>query len=85
MSVALLSVFDVEVVHNIDDFIPRRPNVDWKEIGGYTMIYKTKHLVTYTGRGDGGYVYFIRRGSPGGTGGIGFGAGSQPMLILMMV
>ena len=57
MSVALLNVIDVDVVQNIHDFIPRRPHVDWHELGGYTMIYKTKHLVTYTGRGDGGYVY----------------------------
>ena len=45
MAVALLSVF-VDVVQNIYDVIPRRPNVDWEEIGGYTMIYNTKHLVT---------------------------------------
>ena len=57
MSVLLLNVFDVDVIQNIHDFIPRRPHVDWHELGGYTMIYKTKHLVTYTGLGDGGYVY----------------------------
>ena len=65
MAVALLSVFDVDVVQNIHDFIPRRPHVDWEEIGGYTMIYKTNHLMTYTGRGDGGYVYVYKERLPG--------------------
>ena len=65
MAAALLSVFDVDVVQNIHDFIPRRPHVDWEEIGGYTMIYKTNHLMTYTGRGDGGYVYSYKERLPG--------------------
>ena len=73
------------MLQNIHDFIPRRPNVDWEEIGGYPMIYKTKHLVTYSGRGDGGYVYFYKERLPGGISGIVVGAWSQPMLILMMV
>ena len=46
MAVALLSVFDVDVVQNIHDFKPRRPNVDWAEIGVFTMIHKTMHVVT---------------------------------------
>lgn len=58
MTVALLSVFDVDVVQHIHDFILRRPHVDWEDIGGYTVIYNTNHLLTYTGRGDGGYVSF---------------------------
>ena len=41
------------------------------------MIYKTNNLMTYTGRGDGGYVFFIRRGSQGGTGGVGLGQGAN--------
>ena len=60
MAVGLLSVFDVDVVQHIHDFMPRRPNVDWEDIGGFTMIYKTTHLVAYTGGGDGGYVYFYK-------------------------
>ena len=59
MAVALVSVFDVDVVQIIHNFIPRRPHVDWEEIGGYTMIYKTKHLVTYSARGDGGVCVFL--------------------------
>ena len=59
IAVALLSVSDVDVVHNIYDFIPRRPDLDWDEIAGYTMIYKTKHLQTYSGGPEGCYVYFV--------------------------
>ena len=58
MAKVLLNVFDVDVVHNIHESIPRRPYVDWEVIGGFTMLYKTKHLVTYSGGGEGGYVYF---------------------------
>ena len=29
------------------------------------MRYKTKHLVTYTGGGEGGYVYFYKERRPG--------------------
>ena len=65
MAVALLSVFDVDVVQNIHDFIPRRPDVEWEEIAGYTMIYKTKHLQTYSGGPEGGYVYFYKERLPG--------------------
>ena len=65
MAVALLTVFDVDVIQNIHDFIPRRPNVDWEEIAGYTMIYKTKHLQTYSGGPEGGYVYFYKERLPG--------------------
>ena len=67
MVVALLSVFDVDVVQNIHDFIPRRPNVDWEEIAGYTIRCKTKHLQTYSGgRGcpEGGYAYYYKERLP---------------------
>ena len=64
MDVALLSLFDEDVVQNIHDFILRRPNVDWAEIGVFTMIHKTMHVVTYTGGGDGGYVYFYKGKAP---------------------
>ena len=38
MSVLLLNVFDVDVIQNIHDFVPRIPHVDWADIGGFTMI-----------------------------------------------
>ena len=82
---ALLSVFDVYVVHHIPDFIPRRPNVDWEEIGGFTMIYTTMQLATYTGGGDGGYVYFFKERLLGWYRWHRSWAGSQPLLILMLV
>ena len=68
MAVALLSVFHVDVVQNIHDFIPRRPDVEWEIIAGYTMICKAQHLQTFSGgRGgpEGGYVYFYKERLPG--------------------
>ena len=68
MAVALLSVFHVDVVQNIHDFIPRKPDVEWEEIAGFTMIYKTQHLQAFSsGRGgpEGGYVYFYKERLPG--------------------
>ena len=85
MAVALLSLFDEDVVQNIHDFIPRRPDVEKAVIGGYTMIYMTNHLVTYTGGGEGGYVYFYQRRIPGWYRWHRSWAGSQPLLILMLV
>ena len=64
---ALINVFDVNVVQRIHDFIPRRPDVEWEEIAGYTMIYKTKRLQTYTGGPEGGYVYFCLQGEAPGV------------------
>ena len=64
MAMALMSVFDVDVVQRIQDFVPRRPDVEWEEIAGYTIIYKKKHLQTYSGGPEGGYVYFYRERRP---------------------
>ena len=65
MAMALMIVFDVDVVQRIHDFVPRRPDVEWEEVAGYTLIYKTKHLQTYSGGPEGGYVYFYRERRPG--------------------
>ena len=62
---ALMNVFDVDVVQRIHGFIPRRPDVDWEEIARHTMIYKRKHVQTYTGGPEGGYVYFYKERRPG--------------------
>ena len=60
-----MNIFDVDVVQNIHDCIPRRPDVDWEVIGGYRMIYMTKHLATYTRGREGGYEYFYKERRPG--------------------
>ena len=39
-----MNVFDVDVVQHMHDFIPIRPEVEWEEIAGYTMIYKTQQF-----------------------------------------
>ena len=52
----MLNAFDVDVVQRIHDFVPRRPDVEWEVIAGYTVIYKTKHLQTYSSGPEGGYV-----------------------------
>ena len=77
MAMAFMNVFDVDVVQHIHDFIPIRPDVEWVEVGGWQIIYKTKHIVTYRWDDEGGYVYFIRRGRPGGIGGTELGEGSR--------
>ena len=64
-TMAFLDVFDVDVVQPIHDFIPRIPDVEWEEIAGYTMIYKTKHLQTYTGGPEGSYAYVYKERRPG--------------------
>ena len=62
-----MHVFDVDVVQNSHVFTPRRPDVEWEEIAGYTMIFKTKRLQTYTGGPEGGYVYFYLQGEAPGV------------------
>ena len=53
------------MVQNTHYVIPKIPDVEWAEIAGYTMIYKTKHLQTYSGGPEGGYVYFYKERLPG--------------------
>ena len=65
MSVALASVFDSRVVANILSFYNPRPDVEWEEVYGSTTIYRTKHITTYTGGPEGGYVYLFREHEPG--------------------
>ena len=61
---ALMNVFDVDVVQHIHDFIPRRPDVEWVEVAGWQMIYKAKHIV-FIWNVKGGYVYFYKERQPG--------------------
>ncbi len=39
--------------------------MDWETVYGAVNVYKTKHLVTYGGGHEGGYVYFWKEGDPG--------------------
>jgi hypothetical protein len=39
--------------------------MDWETVYGTTKIYETKHIVTYGGGPEGGYVYFYKERDPG--------------------
>jgi len=81
MSLALLPVLNVELIDRIHDYVPVDPEeIEWETLYGWTMIYQTKHYLTYGGGpGEGGYVYFLKSGSQGGIGGAEIGARRQPM------
>ena len=65
MSVALAGLFNDYIIDNIVSFYPRRPSVEWLEIYGTTMIYKTKHYITYGGGPEGGFCYLYREHQAG--------------------
>ncbi len=65
MSVALANVFDFSVVANILSYYSDRPDVEWDEVYGSCTIWRTKHIITYWGGGEGGFVYFYREREPG--------------------
>ena len=39
--------------------------MDWETVFGNVEIYQTKHIVTYGGGPEGGYVYFYKERDPG--------------------
>ena len=39
--------------------------IEWETVYGSAEIYKTKHILTYGGGPEGGYVYFYREREPG--------------------
>jgi len=39
--------------------------MDWETVYGSAEIYQTKHIVTYGGGPEGGYVYFYKEREPG--------------------
>ena len=65
MSVALASVFDLSVVSNILSYYSSRPDVEWEEVYGSCVIWRTKHFITYGGGPEGGYVYLFMEHAPG--------------------
>ena len=66
MSLALLPVLNVELIDRIHDYVPVDPEeIEWETLYGWTMIYQTKHYITYGGGPEGGYVYFFREREPG--------------------
>ena len=63
MAIALMNVFDADVVNNIYNLIPRRLGVDWEMVEGCKFIYKAKHILLYDG-GPEGSVYFYKERRP---------------------
>ena len=63
MTEILNQVFPDGIAENIAEFIP--PHIDWTAVYGSTMIYKTKHLITFGGGPEGGFVYFYREREAG--------------------
>ena len=59
MVLALLNGFDPRILDVINEYVYKRPVIDWKRAYGYTLIYKTRHFVTDS-HPRGGYVYFHR-------------------------
>ena len=50
MSLALLSVLNVELIDRIHDYVPVDPEeIEWETLYGWTMIYQTKHYLTHGG------------------------------------
>ena len=48
------------VVDQIAELIPEDPEIEWDTVYGTTVIWRTKHTITYGGGPEGGYVYFYR-------------------------
>jgi hypothetical protein len=65
MAEVLNQVFPEGIVNHIAELIPRDPEIEWETVFGSTVIYKTKHMITYGGGPEGGYVYFFREREAG--------------------
>ena len=59
----LTQFFPDAIVDNIAAYAA--PEIEWETVYGSTMIYKTKHIITYGGGPEGGYVYFYKEREPG--------------------
>ena len=59
----LNQVFPEGVAVNIQDYAA--PYIEWEAVYGSLVIYRTKHILTYGGGPEGGYVYFYREREPG--------------------
>ena len=43
MVLALMNRFDPRILVAINEYVYKRPVIDWKRVWGYTFIYKTRH------------------------------------------
>jgi hypothetical protein len=61
MTEVLSAMFPPGVAETIDEYATDATEVvEWMTVYGATEIYKTKHIITYGGGPEGGYVYFYR-------------------------
>ena len=60
----LTRFFPDAIVDNIAAYAATE-EIEWETVYGFTMIYKTKHIITYGGGPEGGYVYFYKEREPG--------------------
>ena len=80
MSLALLPLLNVELIDRIHDYIPADVDeIEWETLYGWTVIYQTKHYITYGGGPEGGYVYFLMSVRQGGISGAETGCRSRSM------
>ena len=63
MAELLNQLFPDDVAENIVEIIPTP--IDWITIYGSIEIYKTKHIITYGGGPEGGFVYFYKERESG--------------------
>ena len=64
MAELLNQLFPEGIAENIADFI-LPPPIEWSTVYGSTKIYQTKHIITYGGGPEGGFVYFYREREAG--------------------
>jgi hypothetical protein len=69
MAQVLRSIFPEEVMDHIAALMPEDHRIEWETLYGATLIYRTKHFLTYGGGPEGGYVIFIGNASRGGMNG----------------
>ncbi len=48
------------VVSSILSYYSARPDVEWEEVYGSCLIWRTKRIITYGGGPEGGYVCLFR-------------------------
>ncbi len=56
MSVALSTILPLDILDRIHEFAQRHQTFNWEPVYGSTVIYKTKHILTYGGGPEGCYV-----------------------------
>ena len=66
MSNALIPVFEPAIIDLIYEFMhDDEPEIEWETVYGVPTIYQSRHILTYGGGPEGGYVYFYKEREPG--------------------